>query len=633
VIAAAMIVIPIVSEGVAEPPIYYYVDADYNVRQVNFVAEQGDELTFTIDPLTEPEDYTFEALDTLDGYVANDNQLVNTSWDSINAARGALDREEFVPADYDLNVAVNIQNRDREVVAESDFTEGSTENVSFTWEAPDDGWFTFTIVLNEENPGTMGRAWLRVDDLEVFFSTYHETLDRHERFGEEPLDYDCTGCGTSANRTDLRFQGSRTFGQYFSLQLSPYLRFVRQFFFIGLVAGAAGYIVAKGSRRSRVPITEDWGGVEWLLWSVPAVMVVFWFVFMVILPAVGLDVSFSPTAIIAAFAVAAVLAAGYYLYRNDWQVDSQKMGMMFGAGLVMMFLFVGVRLVLLERIPVEAGLTLTLGMAVFGFVYSVMQFVRNENKYATRGSTVLWIVALPIAFVLISGFQGNQDLPRIDASVWGGLLLTLVLSTIAIVAAFPLGIGLALGRQSELPAIKLVCTVLIEVIRGVPLITLLFMGRYIVSFFHDSLSAVDLYIRIIIVLTLFDSAYLAEVIRGGLQIVPPGQIEAGRAIGLNNFQVTAFIVLPQALRAVIPAIMGQFISLFKDTSLVAYIGMFEITGAMRKILSDTATGYSQFPREGWLYIGILYFVFSFILAEASRKLEETGAGAVRRDTI
>jgi general L-amino acid transport system permease protein len=201
------------------------------------------------------------------------------------------------------------------------------------------------------------------------------------------------------------------------------------------------------------------------------------------------------------------------------------------------------------------------------------------------------------------------------------------------VAAFPIGVGLALGRQSELPAIRLVCTVLIEVIRGVPLITLLFMGRFIVAFFHSSLSDVDLYIRIIIVLTLFDSAYLAEVVRGGLQIVPPGQIEAGRAIGLNNVQVTTFIVLPQALRAVIPAIMGQFISLFKDTSLVAFIGMFEITGAMRKILQDAATGYVQFPREGWLYIGILYFVFSYIMAEASRKLEDTGAGAVRRDTI
>ena len=221
----------------------------------------------------------------------------------------------------------------------------------------------------------------------------------------------------------------------------------------------------------------------------------------------------------------------------------------------------------------------------------------------------------------------------VETSRWGGLLLTLLLSTISIIAAFPIGVFLALGRQSKLPVVSVLSTTFIEVVRGVPLITLLFMGRLIVPFFAGFLNDVDLTIRSIIVLTLFLSAYLAEVVRGGLQVVPHGQVEAAKAIGLTEFQATVLIVLPQALRAVIPAIMGQFISLYKDTSLVALVGMYEVTGAMRRVLADTATGYSLFPREGWLYVGILYFIFSYIMAEASRRLEETGAGAIRRDTI
>jgi general L-amino acid transport system permease protein len=409
--------------------------------------------------------------------------------------------------------------------------------------------------------------------------------------------------------------------------------FIRQFFFIGVAVGAAGYLFAKGSKYSRLPNTKTWAGVEMLLWAVPLVMIAFWFIFLQVIPVFGLDISLSPTAIILVFVAAVVLVTGYYLYQNNWNTNTPGLIEMVVFGILTLLLFVGVRVALLEKIPVESGLTLILGLITFGFVYSLLQFVRGETKYATRGSTVMWIVALPIVLVLITGFAGNENLALIDDDLWGGLMLTLLLSAVSIVAAFPIGVGLALGRQSTLPAIRVVCTILIEVIRGVPLITLLFMGRFIVNFFHSSLKDVDLYIRIIIVLTLFCSAYLAEVVRGGLQIVPSGQVEAGRAIGLNNVQVTTFIVLPQALRAVIPAIMGQFISLYKDTSLVALIGMYEITGAMRRILNDTATGYSQFPREGWLYIGILYFVFSFIMAEASRKLEETGAGAVRRDTI
>jgi hypothetical protein len=240
----------------------------------------------------------------------------------------------------------------------------------------------------------MGRAWLRVDDLEVFYSTYHETLARTEKFGAEPASFECTGCGTSTNRTDLRFQGERTLAQFFSLQLSPYLLFVRQFFFISLLVGAAGYLVAKGTKLSRLPNAEDWNGAESLLLVVPLAIIAFWFVFFLILPAVGLDPGFSATVIMVLFAVAAALYAGYQLYGEQWAIASRKNSLMIGMATVAILIFIAARIILQERIPVGTGMTLTLGLVVFGFLYSVLQFVRGETKYATRGSTVLWVVAL-----------------------------------------------------------------------------------------------------------------------------------------------------------------------------------------------------------------------------------------------
>jgi general L-amino acid transport system permease protein len=215
----------------------------------------------------------------------------------------------------------------------------------------------------------------------------------------------------------------------------------------------------------------------------------------------------------------------------------------------------------------------------------------------------------------------------------GGLLLTLILSAIAIIASFPIGMIFALGRQSKLPVVSMLSTIFIEVFRGVPLITLLFMGSLILPFFGFGLGNVDLLIRISVVMTLFTSAYMAEVIRGGLQIIPNGQLEASYALGFNGFWTTTLIVLPQALRAVIPAIMGQAVSLFKDTSLVYIVSLYEILGSMYQILGDSQTGYIAFPREGYLYVGIVYFIISYMMADVSRRIERTGAGSIRRETI
>jgi general L-amino acid transport system permease protein len=229
------------------------------------------------------------------------------------------------------------------------------------------------------------------------------------------------------------------------------------------------------------------------------------------------------------------------------------------------------------------------------------------------------------------GIEGSRGLPVVSTSVWGGLLLTILLTVVGIVASFPLGVALALGRRSELPVVKWTCTVFIETVRGVPLITILFMAKMIVPFFASGLSGMDLTIRMMIGLTLFSAAYLAENVRGGLQIIPHGQIEAARALGMGSLLTTTLIVLPQALRAVIPAIVGQFISLFKDTSLVAVVGLFELVGIVDTIVSGQPI-YRPFQREAYIFVAVIYFVISYAMSDVSRRLESSGAGSLRRQT-
>ncbi|MCD4685491.1 MAG: amino acid ABC transporter permease [Anaerolineae bacterium] len=254
----------------------------------------------------------------------------------------------------------------------------------------------------------------------------------------------------------------------------------------------------------------------------------------------------------------------------------------------------------------------------------------KQEKAIRRAAVTAWVLAFPVAMVLLQGFEDSRVLPPVSSSVWGGLLLTMLLTFVGITASFPLGVALALGRRSDLPAIKWTCTLFIETVRGVPLITILFMAKFIVPFFWDRLSDNDLLtIRMMIGLTLFSAAYLAENVRGGLQIIQKGQLEAARALGLNGFLTMMFIVLPQALRAVIPAIVGQFISLFKDTSLVALVGLFELVGIVDIIVSGQ-TYYRPYQREAYIFIAILYFVISYAMSDVSRRLETTGAGSIRR---
>lgn len=276
------------------------------------------------------------------------------------------------------------------------------------------------------------------------------------------------------------------------------------------------------------------------------------------------------------------------------------------------------------RVPVVAAMALFFNGWVIGLL-------GRRERSVRRTTIIAWALSVPIGLLLLNGISGSRTLPQVIVKDWQGLLLTILLTIIGVTASFPLGVALALGRRSTLPAIKYTCTLLIETIRGVPLITILFMAKWIVPFFWLKLSNPDLLtVNMMVGLTLFSAAYLAENVRGGLQIVPYGQLEAARALGMNAFFSTTLIVLPQALRAVIPAIVGQFISLFKDTSLVALVGLFELAGIVDLIIDGDPTRYRPYQREAFIFIAIIYFVISYAMSDVSRRLELSGSGSVRR---
>ncbi|MEG4457699.1 amino acid ABC transporter permease [Microcoleus sp. N9_A1] len=231
----------------------------------------------------------------------------------------------------------------------------------------------------------------------------------------------------------------------------------------------------------------------------------------------------------------------------------------------------------------------------------------------------IWVLSFPIVLWLIKGGLG---LTEVSTNDWGGLVLTLFLAVISIVLSFPLGVLLALGRQSSLPVVRLLSTLYIEIIRGLPLIGILFLGQVMLQLFlPPEYPKLDRVIRAIAGLTLFSAAYLAENVRGGLQAVPRGQIEAARSIGLNTPLLTILIVLPQALRIVIPAIGGQFIGLFMDTSLLALFGMLELIGISRAVLANPS--YIGRYAEVYIFVGIIYWIFCYSMSLASRKIERT----------
>ena len=239
----------------------------------------------------------------------------------------------------------------------------------------------------------------------------------------------------------------------------------------------------------------------------------------------------------------------------------------------------------------------------------------------TMIATISWFIYFPLVFLLIAGTRYVVTLPPVESDLWGGLLLTLLLTVVGNFGALPLGILLALGRRSKLPIIRYFSIGYIELIRGVPLITILYMSSVLLPYFLPiDVPPPERVFRAMVGFILFEAAYQAENVRGGLQAIDRGQYEAAHALGLNGMQTTLLIILPQALRVVVPALFNSFISLFKDTSLVAIIGLFDVVRIARSILAQPE--WLGTHREVFLFAFLIYWVFNMAFTYGSRRMEE-----------
>jgi len=244
-------------------------------------------------------------------------------------------------------------------------------------------------------------------------------------------------------------------------------------------------------------------------------------------------------------------------------------------------------------------------------------FVILFRKIVNTKFRIILVVSFPIiAFILISGSFGLLFVPT---SKWGGLLLTIIVASTGIVASFPIGVLFALGRQSKMPIIRTISIMYIEFIRGVPLITILYMSSVILPLFFPQDIEFNKLLRALIGITLFQAAYIAEVVRGGLQAIPKGQYEAAYSNGLTYWQTMGLVVLPQALKISIPNIVGSFISLFKDTTLVLIIGLFDLLAMVKLTASDP--NWLGFETEGYIFVALIYWIFCFSMSKYAKAIE------------
>ena len=272
------------------------------------------------------------------------------------------------------------------------------------------------------------------------------------------------------------------------------------------------------------------------------------------------------------------------------------------------------RFILFGRYPYDAQWRPAVVVALFIGLYAVSA-IRAFWRPMLFG---IWIVTLAVIGLLMWG--GAFGLEYVQVGNWGGLPITLILATFGLAFAFPLSLAVALGRRStELPAVRLLCVLYVELIRGVPLITLLFMASVMFPLFMPAGLNPDKLLRAQVAFILFSAAYLAEVVRGGLQALPKGQYEAADALGLSYWKKTGFIILPQALRLVIPPLVNTFIGFFKDTSLVLIIGIFDLLTAGKVALADPS--WQAYSTEVYLVLAAVYFVFCYVMARYSRGLE------------
>ncbi len=276
------------------------------------------------------------------------------------------------------------------------------------------------------------------------------------------------------------------------------------------------------------------------------------------------------------------------------------------------FIFVKFRVLMFGLYPEQFLWRPILAFAIFVLVCAITIF----RILQTRLLIVLWfLLPFPLFFLI----NGGMGLETVEQSLWGGLMLSIGLAAIGIIMSIPLGILLALGRRSKMVVVKSLCIGMIESIRGVPLITILFMASVMLPIFLPQGMDINNLLRVQIGIIFFSSAYIAEVVRGGLQAIPQGQIEAASSMGLKSWMVTYLVVLPQALRHVIPSLIGRCVALFKDTSLVIIVGLLDFLGMIKASAQDPE--WLGYDAEAYIFCALIYWIICFSMSQYGKSIE------------
>jgi general L-amino acid transport system permease protein len=434
--------------------------------------------------------------------------------------------------------------------------------------------------------------------------------------------------------TQNQYRGDGTFPDYLRLYVAPFLNQINVFFLVTFLAATVGYFIGRGLDSRYSPADRPRAtSTRTASWSMGILFIA------VFIGVWGFSVGGVLQILALTFAIAwlviAFFAGGQLPNSTGW------IGLAIAAGVALLsMLRPGLNPIqglianlVTPNLPVDAT---TLGqliiLALTLLVAGVAALIGRGQARGTSSrtyNTILIVCGVLIAVALLAAQPLGEvlaaALPLTDTRRWGGVLLTMLLTVVGIIGSLPLGILLALGRRSKAPVISTICTIYIEIARGVPFITVLFMAQLLIPLIDPNLADFPGPFRAMIATVLFTAAYNAEVIRGGLQAIPPGQEEAAKAVGLNGLQTTLFITLPQALRLVIPPMMGNFVGMFKDTSLVAIVGLLDVLGMAQNVIAQTE--FLGLRREMFLFVVIFYFVICYIMAVISRRIEESGAGA------
>jgi His/Glu/Gln/Arg/opine family amino acid ABC transporter permease subunit len=529
----------------------------------------------------------------LAGDTITTNQRAVLESEASNFVVAPVAVETFMVNQAPINIRI-LRGTTLEPIFEGVLTPGGD---ALTFTLPESGWYVLEKTADANSEGVtliaahgvspiLERTVTR-DNGGANSGSINQFVQMTDRFlTEEPQPtVDTTANGTPIPFVviiDHQYRGEASFGHYLRLYVAPFLNQINVAFLLIFVFTAAGYLVC---RRVVDPTLSKPDQL-----TRPSYRIAMYLIFAA--PPIAFVLMYGFTSFIAS-ALALVLS-GFATYLiapklnvfilSRWQTNS---------------------------VAVQLLRTL-ISLLLIAVLFVVLYFVLN---YLLR--------------LLVPVFGGV--LPVSNTSDWGGLMLTLFLAISGIVISFPIGILLALGRRSSLPVVSGFCTLYIEFVRGVPLITFLFMSQLLVPLISPALAEIDNVFRAMVGIILFSAAYLAENVRGGLQAIPSGQIEAAKAVGLNGAQITLHITLPQALRIVLPALVGQFISLLKDTSLVAIVGLVDLTG-----IADTVYAQTEFiglRRETLLFITIIYFTMCYTIAALSRRIERTGSGVTRRQQL